>query len=153
MRSTPSVFSSSTRPAALRLTAFTSSATTGMPASVPTVSVAASVDGTVSAAAVFDPTHDELWTATVGGGAARNGVALSLLAGDDDVATALVATGFSYQAARRAEQGAVVAALLPAVRDVRRALPIGAPWQSATLPGGSLGLHPIQRCGPARATV
>lgn len=33
---------------------------------------------------------------------------------------ALVATGFSYQADRRATQGALVAALLPRVQDVRR---------------------------------
>ena len=34
---------------------------------------------------------------------------------------ALVATGFGYRAQRRARQGAVVAALLPDVRDIRRA--------------------------------
>ncbi len=33
---------------------------------------------------------------------------------------ALVATGFSYQADRRAAQGALIAALLPRVQDVRR---------------------------------
>jgi myo-inositol-1(or 4)-monophosphatase len=34
---------------------------------------------------------------------------------------ALVATGFGYQAGRRKVQGEVVAALLPRVRDIRRA--------------------------------
>ena len=34
---------------------------------------------------------------------------------------ALVATGFGYEAAVRSEQGAVVAGLLPQVRDIRRA--------------------------------
>lgn len=33
---------------------------------------------------------------------------------------ALIATGFGYSADRRAKQGAVVARLLPAVRDIRR---------------------------------
>ena len=37
-----------------------------------------------------------------------------------DLATALVGTGFSYQPGRRGEQGMVVAALLPRVRDIRR---------------------------------
>ncbi len=37
-----------------------------------------------------------------------------------DLETALVGTGFSYQPGRRAEQGRLVAALLPRVRDVRR---------------------------------
>jgi myo-inositol-1(or 4)-monophosphatase len=37
------------------------------------------------------------------------------------LARALVATGFSYQAEQRAAQGAMVARLLPCVRDIRRA--------------------------------
>ena len=37
-----------------------------------------------------------------------------------DLSRALVATGFGYDAGRRARQGAVVAALLPQVRDIRR---------------------------------
>jgi myo-inositol-1(or 4)-monophosphatase len=37
-----------------------------------------------------------------------------------DLGTALVGTGFSYQPATRAEQGRLVAALLPRVRDIRR---------------------------------
>ena len=36
------------------------------------------------------------------------------------LAQALVATGFGYEAARRAVQGEVVAAVLPRVRDIRR---------------------------------
>jgi myo-inositol-1(or 4)-monophosphatase len=85
------------------------------------VSVAAEVDGTVVAGAVFDPVHDELWTATRGGGAQRNGEALPVLGAGPDISTALVATGFSYDRARRGEQGTVVARLLPQVRDIRRA--------------------------------
>lgn len=45
------------------------------------------------------------------------------LGGDRGVplSSALVATGFGYRAERRAAQGAVVAALLPRIRDIRRA--------------------------------
>ena len=39
----------------------------------------------------------------------------------DDLATALVATGFAYDPAQRAKQAQVLVTLLPAVRDIRRA--------------------------------
>ena len=85
------------------------------------VSVAAEEEGRVVAGAVFDPIHAELWTAVAGQGAWGNGVALNRLESDGDLATALVATGFSYSSDRRAAQGQVAAHLLPAVRDLRRA--------------------------------
>lgn len=85
------------------------------------VSVAAERDGTVRAGAVFDPVHGELWTAVAGRGAACNGVALGRLVGSKELATSLVATGFSYSAERRAAQGVVAARVLPSVRDLRRA--------------------------------
>ncbi|MHB8464988.1 MAG: inositol monophosphatase family protein [Acidimicrobiales bacterium] len=85
------------------------------------VSVAAEVAGVVVAGAVFDPSHDEMWTATLDGGAQRNGVALAPIVGAPTLATALVATGFSYLPDRRAAQGRVIAELLPQVRDIRRA--------------------------------
>jgi myo-inositol-1(or 4)-monophosphatase len=84
------------------------------------VSVAAECDGEVVAGAVFDPTHDELWTATKSGGAECNGVALDCR-DETTLPMALVATGFAYSAEVRAEQGAVVERLLPKVRDIRRA--------------------------------
>ncbi|MBO3183576.1 inositol monophosphatase, partial [Dermatophilus congolensis] len=37
-----------------------------------------------------------------------------------DLGQSLVATGFAYASERRAEQGVVLAALLPRIRDVRR---------------------------------
>jgi myo-inositol-1(or 4)-monophosphatase len=40
--------------------------------------------------------------------------------GRSTLATALVATGFGYQPARRAWQGAVAAHVVPRVRDIRR---------------------------------
>jgi myo-inositol-1(or 4)-monophosphatase len=85
------------------------------------VSVAAEVDGAVVAGAVYDPTHDELWTAISGEGAACNGVPLAPLVDGGGLATALVATGFGYRTEERATQGRVVAHVLPKVRDIRRA--------------------------------
>jgi len=85
------------------------------------VSVAAERDGTVVVGAVFDPTHDELWTAERGRGAYRNAAPLTPLIDGGGLDTALVATGFSYQAEARRTQGQLVAYLLPRVRDIRRA--------------------------------
>ena len=90
------------------------------------VSIAAEVTGVVVAGAVCVPLRRSLFSATLGGGAwlesawqdgrqrlaCNSGVAL---------ADALVATGFGYPAVQRAEQGQVVAAVLPMVRDIRRA--------------------------------
>ncbi len=85
------------------------------------VSVAAEVDGEVAAGAVYDPTHDELWTAVRGEGAACNGRSLGPLDDRGGLATALVATGFGYRSEQRRAQGRVAAYLLPRVRDIRRA--------------------------------
>ncbi|HHX83996.1 MAG TPA: inositol monophosphatase [Actinomycetales bacterium] len=88
------------------------------------VSVAAEVDGRVVAGAVHNIVTGETWTAGHGGGATLerpDGTVVDLAAsGCRDLAMALVGTGFAYDAGIRAEQGAVVAALLPRVRDIRR---------------------------------
>ncbi|MDP9321386.1 MAG: inositol monophosphatase [Chloroflexota bacterium] len=84
------------------------------------VSVAcADADGAI-AGAVYDPSRDELFTATRGGGArlADRPLAATAVA---DPALALVATGFSYDAAERAAQSVIVARLAGKVRDIRRA--------------------------------
>jgi myo-inositol-1(or 4)-monophosphatase len=83
------------------------------------VSIAAEVDGRVVAGVVVDVERDECFTAALGRGAWLDGEPLRC---SDATAlpTALVATGFGYDPLRRAEQGAVVAALLPLVRDIRR---------------------------------
>lgn len=83
------------------------------------VSIAAVGDEGTLAAAVVDPIHRETWTATAGGGASCNGVPLAG-PGNPPLGALLLATGFSYDPARRARQGEVLAALLPQVRDVRR---------------------------------
>jgi myo-inositol-1(or 4)-monophosphatase len=83
------------------------------------VSIAAEDDAGVVAAAVVDPMHRDVFTATRGGGARRNGqpISCSTL---DDVSTALVATGFGYAAERRRAQAEVLVELLPRIRDIRR---------------------------------
>lgn len=87
------------------------------------VSVAAQVHGRSVAGAVVDVARGVLYSATLGGGAwmHADGVRTPLRAnGVDRLDMALVATGFGYAAQRRRAQGAIVAALLPRVRDVRR---------------------------------
>jgi myo-inositol-1(or 4)-monophosphatase len=90
------------------------------------VSIAAEVDGDVVAGAVCVPLQRSMFTATAGGGAYLESAwldrpqRLAATAGVS-LASALVATGFGYAADRRAAQGQVVAAVLPRVRDVRRA--------------------------------
>lgn len=83
------------------------------------VSIAAELDGEVAVGVVHDVVRDECFSAVRGGGATRNGqvVRASELT---DPALALVATGFSYDAARRARQAEVLVEVLPRVRDVRR---------------------------------
>lgn len=71
------------------------------------------------AAAVYDPTRDELFTATANGPAECNGIALQP-SPPEDLAHALVATGFGYDARRRELQAEVVARVIPAARDIRR---------------------------------
>ena len=84
------------------------------------VSVAAEIDGVVVAGVVHDPLRDETFTAERGSGSWLGGRRLEVRA-PLDLATALVGTGFSYDAGTRARQGATVARLLPVVRDIRRA--------------------------------
>jgi len=59
------------------------------------------------------------WSAIRGGGARRDGVVLGPPR-EVGLAAALVSTGFSYLAERRAEQADHLRRVLPAVRDVRR---------------------------------
>jgi len=87
------------------------------------VSVAAEVDGTVVAGVVTVPSHGEMFTATLGGGAwlwvGDGAVALRCNTGVP-LEQALVSTGFGYEVPRRVVQGEVVGAVLPRVRDIRR---------------------------------
>lgn len=69
---------------------------------------------------VHDPIRDETFTARRGSGAFLRGERLRV-SRKTDLADALVATGFSYLAQERAVQASRLAAVLPRVRDVRRA--------------------------------
>ena len=83
------------------------------------VSLAAEVDGQVVAGVVRNAATGEEWTATLGGGAYLAGRRLTGSV-QTRLAQALVATGFGYDAARRAHQARVIAGLITEVRDIRR---------------------------------
>jgi myo-inositol-1(or 4)-monophosphatase len=83
------------------------------------VSIAAEVDGTTEVGVVVDVMRGETFTAVRGGGAHLDGRPIRCNDATE-LATALVGTGFAYDAARRAHQGALVAHVLPRVRDIRR---------------------------------
>ena len=89
------------------------------------VSIAAEVDGVVRAGVVLNVATGELFTATAGGGAHLSSPGRPepvRLTGSSPVSLeqTLVATGFGYRVEQRRAQGAVVARLLPRVRDIRR---------------------------------
>jgi myo-inositol-1(or 4)-monophosphatase len=83
-----------------------------------TVSVTAVQDDRAVAAAVFDPTLDEMFTAVAGRGARLNGQ--SICCSTAVLGEALVGTGFSYLSSIREVQGQVIRRLLPEVGDLRR---------------------------------
>lgn len=83
------------------------------------VSIAAAIDDHIVSGAVFDPSTDELFRATRGGGAWCNDSPIACRS-QTDLSTALVATGFGYRPELRAEQGKILASLLPSIRDIRR---------------------------------
>jgi myo-inositol-1(or 4)-monophosphatase len=82
------------------------------------VSIAAAVDGEVVAGAVIDVLRDELFSAHLGGGARREGETIEV-SSCAQLPDALVATGFSYQAALRDQQGEVAHRVLSRTRDLR----------------------------------
>jgi myo-inositol-1(or 4)-monophosphatase len=83
------------------------------------VSVACQDASGAVAGVVLDPIRDECFAATRSGPALLNGQTIRG-SSRDELATAMVATGFGYDASVRARQAAVVARLLPRVRDIRR---------------------------------
>lgn len=87
------------------------------------VSVAAEVAGRILVGVVVVPALGEEYVAVSGSGSHRRvaGRAEPLAVSTvSELDHALVATGFGYLRERRAEQGRVVAGLLPDVRDIRR---------------------------------
>lgn len=106
------------------------------------VSVAAVRDGSSLAGAVVEPETGRVWSAARGQGATRDDVPLRVSA-VTDLALSLLGTGFSYQAERRSRQVAMIGALLPQVRDVRRSgsaaldlCAVAAGWTDAYLEHG-----------------
>jgi myo-inositol-1(or 4)-monophosphatase len=87
------------------------------------VSVAAQIDGVSVAGAVADVTGERVYSAAAGLGAHvidERGIQPLRCTAVDDLSMALVGTGFAYSGRRRTAQAALVAKLLPVVRDVRR---------------------------------
>jgi myo-inositol-1(or 4)-monophosphatase len=83
------------------------------------VSVACEDGDGALAGAVLDPVRGECFTATRSGPPSLDGEPIA--ASDrTELATALVATGFGYDAAVRARQAEVIGRVLPRVRDIRR---------------------------------
>ncbi len=88
------------------------------------VSVAAQVDGRTEVGVVDVPMYDETFVAVRGQGAVlvRDGlVEVPRPGAPEDLARAMVATGFGYARERRIAQARALASVLPVVRDIRRA--------------------------------
>jgi myo-inositol-1(or 4)-monophosphatase len=83
------------------------------------VSVALEDDAGGLVGVVFDPVRDEMFIASRGSGATLNGRPLTIEP-RSDLRTALVATGFGYDAERRSKQAEVLRGVLPHIRDIRR---------------------------------
>jgi myo-inositol-1(or 4)-monophosphatase len=84
------------------------------------VSVALEDADGLAVGVVHSPVHAETFTAVRGEGARLNGRPLHVRE-QRKLERAMVATGFSYEAERRAEQAEVIRRLLPSARDIRRA--------------------------------
>ena len=69
---------------------------------------------------VLDPMRSETFAATRSGQATLDGEPITA-SERSDLSTALISTGFGYDAAVRARQAEVVSRVLPRVRDIRRA--------------------------------
>jgi myo-inositol-1(or 4)-monophosphatase len=83
------------------------------------VSVAVSDEQGSLVGAIFDPCRGELFVAARDGDSSLNGVPIA--ASDrTELSSAMVATGFAYDASVRGAQAEVFAGLVPRVRDIRR---------------------------------
>jgi myo-inositol-1(or 4)-monophosphatase len=88
---------------------------------IPTYAVSIAIEdaGQTVAGVVVDAPKGEVFTATLGGGAFLDGKPIRV-SDCDDLAKALVGTGFGYDATRRAVQAEVVQQLIAKIRDIRR---------------------------------
>lgn len=83
------------------------------------VSIAVEDAGGALAGVVYDPPRDEVWSAVRGGPALLDGEPVTG-SRRSELSTALIATGFGYDAEVRRAQAETVAELLPEVSDLRR---------------------------------
>jgi myo-inositol-1(or 4)-monophosphatase len=84
------------------------------------VSVACEDSAGAIAGVVLDPLRDECFAATRSGPPMLNDEPLPAIDRPDSLEFTMVATGFGYDPTIRTQQAAVVARLLPRVRDIRR---------------------------------
>ena len=84
------------------------------------VSIAVEDGEGMLAGVVHDPLRDETWAADRDGPATLGGVPLQRVERTGGLATALVATGFGYEADVRRVQAEAASRVLPRVRDIRR---------------------------------
>ena len=110
------------RPEGLRWVVDPLDGTTNFLYSIPAFAVSVACEDASGALAgvVLDPSRDECFAATRSGPARLNGEPFASLS-RGGLSTALIGTGFGYEAAVRARQAQVLAHVLPRVRDVRRA--------------------------------
>jgi myo-inositol-1(or 4)-monophosphatase len=83
------------------------------------VSIGLEYGGTPVVGVVFDPIRDELFLARQGGGATLNGATLRV-SSSDDLLRSLLATGFSYDLAKRPKQAETWLAFLTRVQAIRQ---------------------------------
>jgi myo-inositol-1(or 4)-monophosphatase len=83
------------------------------------VSIAVRDDRGAVAGVIHNPSLDETYTATRGGGAFLNASRIQVSAASD-LSQALIGTGFSYDSQARTEQASILQRVLPRVRDIRR---------------------------------
>jgi myo-inositol-1(or 4)-monophosphatase len=84
------------------------------------VSIAAEVEGTLAAGAVYDPVHDELFSAASGAGATLNGAALEV-SDIERIEDALLVTGFPYDVREHPERSLpLFEAFLMRAQGIRR---------------------------------
>lgn len=96
--------------------------TTSFAHGIPFFSVCVAVRhrGEVVAGVVYEPLRDELFSATLGGGAFLNGVAIHVT-GTSDLSRSLLATGFPYAIAENPHRTLeVFCAVVPRARGIRR---------------------------------
>lgn len=90
----------------------------GIPTWAVSIAIQDEVGGLVGV--VHQPTTDETFTATRGGGAYMNRKPIRV-SQRTDLASALVGTGFAYDARAREAQAKIATRVLPQARDIRRA--------------------------------